>query len=131
MDDEAAWRKLGAQVLWYRRDTHASRLKLLAISQLVRIVARGRQQPQPRCTPHPSHPTPRLCQLLGGSYAVGPRSLPCGGFGVLCGCGALLGLAAAHSCSRSLLRLVRCAATTHRPAPVAHRTHRHARPSTL
>ena len=36
MDEEASWRRLGAQVLWYRRDNLASNLKLLAVTQLVR-----------------------------------------------------------------------------------------------
>ena len=46
-------------------------------------------------------------QLLSGTYAVAPRSLHCGGFGLLCACGALIGLAAAHTCSRPVLYLVR------------------------
>ena len=36
MDEEASWHRLGAQVLWYRRDNLASNLKLLAVTQLVR-----------------------------------------------------------------------------------------------
>ena len=39
MDEEASWRRLGAQVLWYRRDNLASNLKLLAVTQLVRRAA--------------------------------------------------------------------------------------------
>jgi len=76
-DDEASWLRLGAQALSYRRDTLASNLKLLAVAQL----------------------------LLSCSYALGPRSLPCGGLGLLCVSGSLLGLAAAHTCSRPLLHL--------------------------
>ena len=60
-----------------------------------------------------------MWQLLSGTYAVGPRSLHCGGFGVLCGCGALIGLAAAHSWSRPLLYLVR--RSPHRPPPLTPR----------
>ena len=41
MDEEASWRRLGAQVLWYRRDNLASNLKLLAVTQLVRNRTRA------------------------------------------------------------------------------------------
>jgi len=74
-DDQAARHRLGTQVLWYRRDRLASRLKLLAVAQL----------------------------LLCGWFAVGPRTVPSGRFGGLCGCGVLVGLWAAQTCSRSLL----------------------------
>ena len=78
-------------------------------------IAPGRQpaapMPAQHCTrPRRVHSRPlctRVRQLLSGAYAVGPRSLHCGGFGLLCGCGALIGLAAAHTCSRPLLYLVR------------------------
>ena len=128
MDDEASWRRLGAQVLWYRRDNLASNLKLLAVSQLVRNRTRpSAAASMPAAQLHlcslrartPPSLHARVWQLLSGTYAVGPRSLHCGGFGVLCGCGALIGLAAAHSCSRPLLYLVR--RSPHRPPPLTPR----------
>ena len=73
--DDDARRRLGTQVLWYQRDRLACRLKLLGGAQLV-----------------------ASCW-----YAVGPRVVPSGRFGALCGCGALLGLSAAHTVNRSLL----------------------------
>lgn len=75
--DEAARHRLGTQVLWYQRERLACRLKLLAIAQL----------------------------LLCCTYSVAPRSLPCVSFGVLCGCGVLLGFSAAQTCSRPQLLL--------------------------
>ena len=85
-------------------------------------IAPGRQpaapMPAQHCTrPRRVHSCPlctRVRQLLSGAYAVGPRSLHCGGFGLLCGCGALIGLAAAHTCSRPLLYLVRRSPHAHR-----------------
>ena len=85
-------------------------------------IAPGRQpaapMPAQHCTrPRRVHSRPlctRVRQLLSGTYAVGPRSLHCGGFGLLCGCGALIGLAAAHTCSRPLLYLVRRSPHAHR-----------------
>lgn len=73
--DQAARRRRGTQILWYQRDRLASRLKLLAVAQL----------------------------LACGWFAVGPRTVPSGRFGGLCGCGVLIGLWAAHACSRSML----------------------------
>ena len=74
--------------------------------------------PAQHCTrPRRVHSRPlctRVRQLLSGTYAVGPRSLHCGGFGLLCACGALVGLAAAHTCSRPLLYLVRRSPHAHR-----------------
>lgn len=72
---QAARHSLGTQVLWYQRDRLAGRLKLLATAQL----------------------------LACGWFAVGPRTVPSGRFGGLCGCGVVVGLWAAHTCSRLLL----------------------------
>jgi hypothetical protein len=57
MDDDASWRRLGAQVLWYRRDNLASNLKLLAVSQLVRNRTRASAScTYARTILHPSSP---------------------------------------------------------------------------
>ena len=71
MDDEASWRRLGAQVLWYRRDNLASNLKLFAVSQLVR----NRTRASASCTYagttlHPSSPRALTPSLYACAAAV-------------------------------------------------------------